>query len=714
MTLKNIWGSKNEEGFFRKKIYLAQEPVTAYLRIYVDTGYELFLNGRFVAFVDEWCNTRDYNVRLFLKKGMNQVAVHGINHSGHRGFALEMVVNDKTSLVTDASWKTADQEYWGWMLEEYEDDNWLSARELDLSAAGEPQWWTKPGADPERVIPALDCSQFFRGNIPKTCASPYWSAEDVNYIPDENIVKLLGREYETFTQTPHLPKIHRGTVIRMDDGVTEEKGRIAVQKTARYNGPGILVDFKEETVGFFRMRVCASQPMSFRIHYGETLDEALSEPSRDQCLNRMLHEEYRMFGGVQEFESRMRVAFRFVRVEFFDCRGPVHAGDFSVRTTLYPVARRGYFACDDREITKLWEMGERTLHFCMQEYYLDAPKRDRFLWTGDARLEALVNYYTFGDTKLFEFCWEELARVQMPNGGIPASYGEGCSMLWDYVAWYVIAFYDYLMYTGNLEYVIKHRKSLERAADFLTSLTNAEGIIEVPENPLGNMWMVELNAFVGRDPYLNELYLRCLRIAEKTAELAGDETVREKYARLATTAEPNIMKLLENDSMVRLFDTTVHTQIQYELAERDLENHNVDAMIERIRKYWCAMISPGSDCLHEGTTATGKLPRIDRHYTDTPSFGSYCHGWTAAATVLLPKGVAGVKPAAPGFAAVEIRPVFHVFKWFQCVVPTPKGEIAVKYENDIFSWYVPEEIDTKVIIGEHIVSELHQGVMPIR
>ena len=230
---------------------------------------------------------------------------------------------------------------------------------------------------------------------------------------------------------------------------------------------------------------------------GETLDEAMSEPSRDQNLNKMLREEYRVFGGVQEVESRMRVAFRYVRVEFYDAAAPVTASDFAVRTTLYPVSRRGYFACDDADLTKVWQMGERTQHFCMQEYYLDAPKRDRFMWTGDTRMQALVNYYTFADTKLFEFCWDELARTQYPGGGISSAYGEGCSMLWDYTAWYVIAYYDEYMYSGRADFALKNIDSIEKCVDYLMSLADESGMINVPKNPLGRLWMVVLNTFAA-------------------------------------------------------------------------------------------------------------------------------------------------------------------------------------------------------------------------
>ena len=194
-------------------------------------------------------------------------------------------------------------------------------------------------------------------------------------------------------------------------------------------------------------------------------------------------------------------------------------------------------------------MGEKTLHLCMQEYYLDAPKRDRFLWTGDTRLEALISYHTFADTRLFEFCWDELSRVQFSNGAVPSSYGEGNSVLWDYVAWYVIAFYDYLMYVGNEKYVLSHKENIYRAVDFLISLTGEDGLISVPENPLGSLWFVELNEYVGKDPYLNELYKRCLDTAATVAALAEDGSKKDRYSSLAEKLEKPLADLLSNNSL---------------------------------------------------------------------------------------------------------------------------------------------------------------------
>ena len=711
MQLKNIWGSDKNENFFRKKIDLASAPQKAYARIYVDTGYELFINERFVASVDEWGNTRDYEVSKFLKSGSNIIAVHALNHAGHRGFAFELVSDGKSVLTTDGTWKTMPKERWGWYLNDFDDADLGFASVLDLSAAGEPQWHTLPGSEPDRIIPTLDCSQFFKGNIPKTCRSPYWQNSDLEYKYNDSVFEIMGEDYRDYICTPTLPDICADCDILHCDG-TENTVPVKIKNTQRYTGPSFVVDFKGEVCGYFRMKLSSQRPLSFRLYYGETINEALSEPPRDVCQNRMLKEEFRLFEGETEFESRMRVAFRYVRVEFFDCGAKVVADGFSVRTRLYPVDKRGYFSCSDDELKKVWEMGEKTLHLCMQEYYLDAPKRDRFLWTGDARLESLINYHTFADTALFEFCWNELSRVQYENGAVPSAYGEGNSVLLDYVAWYVIAFYDYLMYVGNKEYVTEHKENIFRATDYLSSLCGENGLIFVPKNPLGRLWMVELNEFVGEDPYLNELYKRCLETSAIVAELASDNEAKDKYLSLLKNIEKPLGKLLSDNNLIKTFDESGHTQIQYELAECELLSGNITAMVDRIKKYWCSMISSGSDCLHECTIVTGKHTRIDSTDEPNPAY-SYCHGWTAAANILLPMGIAGVRPTDVGFKKVQICPTFDVLESFKCAVPTPYGEIALKYENGILRYCIPDGIDAELVVHGKKTAICADGVISV-
>ncbi|MDD6736165.1 MAG: family 78 glycoside hydrolase catalytic domain [Clostridiales bacterium] len=694
--LKNIWGENPQECYFRRKIHLDSRPQEAFARIFADTGYELYINGRFVAGVDEWCNTRDYAVKIFLYEGENVISIHGINHGGHRAMAFELVADGESVLVSDEEWRIAPKAKWGWILPDYDDSGWENAKVLDTSAAGGIQWETKPGTERERIFYPLDCSQFFTGAVPKGCDSPFYTAKNPKFTPDKNVVELLGREYADYANTPDLPEIVKYTDILENSAKLTADG-ILIEKTERRTGPSFIVDMGCEAMGFFRMKIESKDSVSFRLYYGETIDSTIFEVSRDIAVHSMMEEEFRIFGGTQEFESHMKVAFRYVKVEFFDCDSEVKASDFGVRSTLYPVAKRGWFSCCDERLNKLWKMSEQTMHLCMQEYYLDAPRRDRFLWTGDARLEGLFNYYLFADTALFEYSMECLESVQRRNGAVPSSYGEGCSTLWDYIAWYVIAYYDYYMYTGRLEFVMKHLKSLEAAADYLVSLTDETGLINVPKNPMGKLWMVELNEYVGYDPYLNGLYYNSLEVAKFFADLAGQRDKSAEYGALMDKIAPKIEEWDKDRTVEKIFNETHHIQLQYEIAERYAKAHDAENMMKRLNEQWTIMVDSHSDCVHECGYSGITVPKIDEREKDEYCSLSYCHGWAAAAVSLLPMGIAGISLIEPGFELIEIEPDTEQLESFRCAVPTPFGEMALKLEKGEFFYYLPEGVEAVLI-----------------
>ena len=703
MQVKNIWGTKHQENFFRKKITLSQKPETAFARIYCDTGYELFINDRLVAYVDEWCNIRDYVVGIYLKEGENIIAIHGINHGGHRALAFELSVDGETVCVSDDSWVFSETEKWGWLQADYNDSDWKKALVLNTSAAGAPQWRTKPGSEVERRFYPQNGSMFFSGGVAKGIDSPFYSAKETEYIPNSTVAELLGKDYTDYVAEKDLPPAIEAASV-LSCSLEEMDKDVLIEKTQRYAGETFIVDMGREVMGFFRMKIKSEDAVSFRLYFGETIDDTRLEMPVDNCQYKMLNEEWRVTGGEQEFESRTKAAFRFVRVEIFNAKAPVLVNGFSSRTVLYPVKKRGWFNCSDDRLNKLWQMSARTVHFCMQEYYYDAPRRDRFLWTGDLRLEGLFNFWLFADTRLLKFSLECLESVQFENGAIPASYGEGCSLLWDYVALYVLTYDDYYKFTGNKEFILKHINSIEAATNYLMSLADENGVINVPENPLGNLWMVVLYNISGYDPVLNDLYLRSLTATGNFAKMAGHTKAAEKYMEAAEKIRPQVEKDREERVVENRFKETSHVTVLHDVTERYIERNDIPGMLRKLEEHWGVMVDSHSDCVHEGAYHNGKPPIIvDEVCGDVWLPFSYCHGWSASAAALLPMGIAGIKSFTHGFKTVEIKP-YTDFGEFKCAVPTPYGEIATKLENGVFSWFVPQEIEVKVIIGENVVN----------
>lgn len=63
----------------------------------------------------------------------------------------------------------------------------------------------------------------------------------------------------------------------------------------------------------------------------------------------------------------------------------------------------------------------KTLADCTQDVFEDGPKRDRRLWLGDLRLQALANYATFDQTDLVKRCLYLFAAMTTEEGKISAN-----------------------------------------------------------------------------------------------------------------------------------------------------------------------------------------------------------------------------------------------------------------------------------------------------
>ena len=96
-----------------------------------------------------------------------------------------------------------------------------------------------------------------------------------------------------------------------------------------------------------------------------------------------------------------------------------------------------------------------TLKECEQDVFEDGPKRDRRLWIGDLRLQALVDYVTFRNTDLIKRCIYLFAEHLNEKGLVPPCvfpdtppYADQWFYL-DYSLCFVLCLADYLENTGD-------------------------------------------------------------------------------------------------------------------------------------------------------------------------------------------------------------------------------------------------------------------------
>ena len=85
---------------------------------------------------------------------------------------------------------------------------------------------------------------------------------------------------------------------------------------------------------------------------------------------------------------------------------------------------------------------------------------------------------------------------------------------------------------------------------------------------------------------------------------------------------------------------------------------------------------------------------------------SECHAWGSLVLYELPGTILGVRPAAPGYEKIEIRPVSGYLKEAEGSVKTPKGIIYVKWTKEgdklDITYQTPDSVKDQIICKTEI------------
>ena len=120
--------------------------------------------------------------------------------------------------------------------------------------------------------------------------------------------------------------------------------------------------------------------------------------------------------GNFQWEMFNRRAFRYLQVTIRGMKWPLLLKRVYLKGLQYPFERRGYFNCSNQLLHQIYETSRDTLAICMKDNYEDCPLREHAQYLGDLRVEAMMNYYAFGDTKLIAKGLRQFAREQRPDG----------------------------------------------------------------------------------------------------------------------------------------------------------------------------------------------------------------------------------------------------------------------------------------------------------
>ncbi len=456
----------------------------------------------------------------------------------------------------------------------------------------------------------------------------------------------------------------------------------AGSETPLKKGDGLTIDFGEHLVGFAAVKLGFTgshpdAPVWLRLKFAER-EQELSENVEDYhgWISASWVQQEQVHVDVLPCELRLprRYSFRYVRLEVLDISTKyelvVESASCEAVSSADDNALATYMTADPllKEIDKV---ACKTLHDCMQLVFEDGPKRDRRLWMGDLRLQALANYETYRNNDLVKRCLYLFAGSTQPGGRVGAGFfiepepEVDDTAMFDYSLFYIPVLLDYYEATGDREALAELWPTAWRQIELAQENFDEAGLVR-DSNVLG--WcFVDWNLGLNKQASAQGIFLYCLRAAGKIAEILGDE---EKAPRIWADYKKKKQAALDSlyDAAQGLFISGADRQISWasqiwmalggvcgaEVLHRveDAEavtmvtpylyHHYVQALLDVGEKekalqvltdYWGGMVKEGADTFWE---------LYDPADPNASPYGgtivnSYCHAWSCAPAYFLRK-----------------------------------------------------------------------------
>jgi hypothetical protein len=411
--------------------------------------------------------------------------------------------------------------------------------------------------------------------------------------------------------------------------------------------------------------------------------------------------------------------WRYAELDIQAGASPLTLESLRVYETGYPFKILAHFHSSDPELNRIWDVGWRTAQVDAHETYMDSAYWEQLQYTGDTRLQMLISYAVTGDPRLAEQAIDAFAESQADNGleqGAFPSRSDNViatfSLLW------VGMLSDWSMQQPDRAVIARHLPRMRTILKWFEPWRTANGLLG--KNPQWNFVDWAGPPGNNRDTFpaygkdggsclMTVTWLGALRQGAALEAAYGDkneasaDSTRADAARDAIRAHcwdatrglfadtSDLAPLSQHmNALAVLYDVATLEQALAILDRITVPGHGIDAPPELytstyyfawylIRAFEHAGMADRYPALLQTWRDLLKL-----HYTTWPeSRGetrSDTHAWSAHPTADLLAIVAGIQPAAPGYARLKVAPVLGDLTSLDAAAATPKGLVSVRYK----------------------------------
>ena len=705
---------------FRHRFSLDSLPAQLVVHTSGDNRYQLYVNGTRVTWgplrgdLDHWYY-ESTDIAPYLRVGPNVLAAEVLNYGAHppdaqmsvqTAFLLAADDQRFRHLNTPSGWKaTTDPAYRPNRVDDTQVRGYYGGGSREIVDGRAYLWdWAAPGYEDAAWAEAAVVERAFA----RTCI---WASR----------WKLTPRDLPLERVTPQpfaAVRLAEGVAVSPDFVGGNAPVQVPAGQTAR-----LILDQGVETTAFPRLRVSGGQGTVITLRYVEApvIGEGRSrrKGNRNEIAGKTFFGYFDRFiagGGpdrlYRPFHWR---AFRYVEVVIETADEPLTLLSLDSEAATFPFDTRAHFrplTADSALVDTLRQIltvGERTLRCCAHETFMDCPYYEESQFPGDTRVQALISYVLFGDTRLGQQAIRQFAWSVTSEGFISARYPTNSRYyIPNYSLYWVGMLHDYMRYAGDPALVAEHLPVMHHVLGYFLRLARPDGSLRRPayhnfvdwsfprgEAPvdaagysalvdlhglLALQWAAELEAYAGDPlraaqyqqaaaqmiPTLHARYWRAeAGLFSDTAEGAGYSTHTQHLAILTGLVQGAAAAELMRQALAApdLVQPTIYWRF-YEmeaLAQAGLGDRYLDQL-----GIWKEMLRAGVTTWPE----TGLESR------------SECHGWGASPNYHLYTVVAGVQPAAPGFAQVRIAPQLGPLTGIAATVPHPAGQVQLDLRRE--------------------------------
>jgi hypothetical protein len=406
---------------------------------------------------------------------------------------------------------------------------------------------------------------------------------------------------------------------------------------------------------------------------------------------------------------------------------------------------QGYFLSSSNAFNTMYYDGAYTEQTDMQPAgtngaaepsVLDGAKRDRAIWSGDLKIEGQGIADTLG-TNGDNYVKQSLLTLitsSKQGGGLNADtlfvtgpYSNS------YSSWTLDAATTYYRNTGDTAFARQILPWLEGQLSYDATLTDSTGLIvtgsSISTTNGGYDWDFYDGAKTGVVTEFNELYYQDLRDVAFIEASLGDTAKAAAYNATAGHVLDAInANLLNPVTGTYYLSETDHTTLAQDANALAVvfgiaPAGKVPGILSALKTLWGAhgsepfsgttysnLISPyitayevEADYMAGDTAAAEQLihltwdqmidpdnpfytgtmwENIGPDGTATESRTSLAHGWASGPTPIMTGYVLGVQPVNPGYQTFTVAPHFGSLQWAEGAVPTPYGQISVRWTHE--------------------------------